>query len=152
MKLTNEQIATELQALQTAVDEKVTLVGQVFPQRSRGQCLNILNLIGTLLRSLLREVAFGTWQELDEEQIAGELQALQTMVEHVTDLVASYQMIVDLNVLRTIMQDPAEQEAAGMEIQAQRAAIGEHFVALNEWIGQLRLLQVSPPARPPVVP
>ena len=39
-----------------------------------------------------------------------------------------------------------------MEIQAQQAAIEEHFVVLNESIGQLRLLQVSPPARPPVVP
>ena len=80
MKLTDEQITAELQTLQTAVHEKVTLVGQVLPRRARGKCLGILSLIGTVLRSLLREVAFGTWQELGEEQIAGELQALQTAV------------------------------------------------------------------------
>jgi len=144
MKLTNEQITDELQKLQMAVHEKVTLVGQVFPRRTRGKCLGILSLIGTVLRALLREVAFGTWQELGEEQIAGELQALQTAVEHVTDIVACEQIVGDLQALQTVTQDTALQEATGMEIQAQQAAVQEHFDMLRQSIQQLRLLVAAP--------
>jgi len=140
MKLTNEQIADELQKLQMAVHEKVTVVGQVFPRRTRGKCLGILSLIGTVLRALLREVAFGTWQELGEEQIAGELQALQTAVEHVTYIVACEGIVGELQAWQTVTQDTALQETARVEIQAQQAAIEEHFDMARQSIQQLRLL------------
>jgi len=97
MKLTSEQIATELQALHNAVEESFSHVeNHVLPSR-RDQRFRLLQLVAGVLRQEQRACAFGTWQEMDVEQIAGELQALQTAVNHVVDLIVNDQIIAELS-------------------------------------------------------
>lgn len=142
MKLTNEQIAAELWALQNAVHEAVTHVGQKFPKTVRSKCLALLSLIQGVLRANHRELNYGTWQDLDEEQIAAELKALQSAVQHVLDIVASEQMILDLRAYQNAVHDTALQENTRTEIEAETAAVESHFNMLRQKIHQLLLMQV----------
>ena len=97
MKLTSEQIATELQALHNAVEESFSHVeNHVLPSR-RDQCFRLLQLVAGVLRQEQLACAIGVWQEMDVEEIAGELQALQTVVNHVVDLIVNDQIIAELS-------------------------------------------------------
>jgi len=145
MKLTNEQIAGELQALQTAVEEVARHVQTHFPASHRRLSLHLLQFIAGVLRSTKRECGFGTWQELDEEQIVGELQTLRTATEHVLDIVTKEQAIGELQqALQTGAEhDAALQAAIASEIAALHTAREQHFHELRQAVRTLRLVQVS---------
>ena len=149
MKLTNEQIAAELQALQTAMEEALdtpTGTSTFLPWTRRGKCRRLLQWIATVLRSTKRECDFGTWQELDEEGIAGEIQALQTAVRHVLDIVATEQIIGELQALALTATEHDENAALCEAISSEMSTVEQHFVNLKRAISMLRLL------KPAVVP
>ena len=106
-----------------------------------------MSLIEEVLRAEQRECGYGTWQDLDEEQIAAEAAAWQTAVQYVLDIVASEQMIRDLQAHQNAVHDTALQEQTRVEIEAETAAVEEHFNMLRQTIQQLLLLQVSAVSR-----
>ena len=143
MKLTNRQIDAELRALRNALHEAVTLVGQAFPPKVRSKCLAALSLIEAVLTAEHRELNYATWQNLDEEQIAAELESLKSAVKHVTDIVFSEQYILDLQSYYNALHNPALQENTRIEIEQETTAVESHFNVLRQEIHRLLLMQLS---------
>ena len=141
MQLTNEQIVAELQACQNAVEQAVSVVQTCFPKSLRRiTCLNLLQLVTTVLRQEQQEVAFGTWQEkLDEGQIADELKALQTAVSHAVDVIATEKFIGEL--MHTQRVNEHDAELLHHYIAARRAEQQQHLKGVQQQIKTLRLLQ-----------